>query len=142
MKTLNTRGSNHAPPSPEISPSVTKLSANTAERPATLLSHMHVKSQPAPIVGQFTAAITRTSSRSKARGDAGCPFDTWPPWRQAGVRFTLLADHGLQIAASRERCAGACQNDHPDAGIVVQCLKTGQQCVDRVAPVSALRTSG
>ena len=56
-----TRGSSQAPPSPGIRPTLTKLSANDAFSDAMRMSHMHVRSQPAPIAGPLTAAIVGTS---------------------------------------------------------------------------------
>ena len=55
------RGSSHAPPSPGMMPSFTKLSANFARSPAMRMSHMHARSQPAPIAGPLTAAMVGTS---------------------------------------------------------------------------------
>ena len=55
------RGSSHAPPSPGTMPTRTKLSAKVARSDAMRMSHMQVRSQPAPMAGPFTAAIVGTS---------------------------------------------------------------------------------
>ena len=44
-----TRGSNQAPPSPGTMPTRTKLSANVAFSDAIRISHMQLRSRPAPI---------------------------------------------------------------------------------------------
>src|SRR5690606_6453955 len=68
LEAPTTLGNSQAPPSPDTSPSLTKLSANVAVSAAIRISHMQVRSKPAPTAGPFTAAMVGTSSSYKARG--------------------------------------------------------------------------
>ena len=54
------RGSSQHPPSPEMMPSLTKLSAKRALLAAMRISHMHAKSLPAPTAAPLTAAMMGT----------------------------------------------------------------------------------
>ena len=63
-----TLGKNHAPPSPGMMPTFTKLSAKIAFSDAIRMSHIMARSHPAPMAGPFTAAMMGTSSASTARG--------------------------------------------------------------------------
>ncbi|MNZ88017.1 hypothetical protein D3C78_1068980 [compost metagenome] len=56
------RGSSQAPPSPGTMPTRTKLSAKVAVSEAMRMSHMQVRSRPAPIAGPLMAQITGTSN--------------------------------------------------------------------------------
>ncbi len=56
-----------SPSIPGINPTDTKVSPKRAFSLAIRMSHMQVRSQPAPMAGPFTAAMAGTSSLWKAR---------------------------------------------------------------------------